>query len=75
MLLRTPIKGPSIEAEWDGPYSVAKKVDKTTYELYMPEHPRRRVKRHINFLKEYHSPAMGFLSVTEELLDGLSSWK
>ena len=27
VLLRTPTKGPSIEAEWDGPYSVAKKVD------------------------------------------------
>ena len=69
VLPRIPTKGPSIEAEWDGPYSVAKKVNKTTYELYMPEHPRRRVKHHI-LLKEYHSPAMGCLTVTEELSDG-----
>ena len=52
MLLRTPsFTRPKLLAEWDGQYAVIDRVDETTYEPSMPDHPRRRVKRHINLLK------------------------
>ena len=67
VLLRTPPKGQSLHAEWDGPYSVMRRCDATTYELHMPDHPRRKVKRHINLLRPFNSPALGCLNATEIL--------
>ena len=67
VLLRTPPKGQSLHAELDGPYSVMRRCDETTYELHMPDHPRRKVKRHINLLRPFNSPALGCLNATEIL--------
>ena len=44
-----------MENEWQGPYSVLEKCNVTTYKLNMPDHPRRRVKIHINLLREFVS--------------------
>ena len=54
VLLRTPLKQHGLNAEWAGPY--AKKHSDLVYELYMPEHPRRRGKYHVNWLEPYNSP-------------------
>ena len=37
----------------------------------MPDHPRRRAKRHINLLKEFQLPVLGCLAVDEILGDDL----
>ena len=59
-----------MENEWKGPYSVIEKCDETTYKLNMPDHPRRRVKRHVNLLREFVSPTAGCMFVyTESELD------
>ena len=70
MLVRTPSLTPKMENEWKGPYSVIEKCDETTYKLNMPDHPRRRVKRHVNLLREFVSPTAGCMFVyTESELD------
>ena len=48
VFLRTTSLGPKLLAEWDGLYAVIDRVDETTYELSMPDLPRRRVKHHTN---------------------------
>ena len=64
--------GPKLLAEWDGPYSVITKIDELTYELSMPDHPRRRIKRHINLLKEFNSPTAACLAISELTGDDLT---
>ena len=70
VLVRTPSLISKMENEWEGPYSVIEKCDETTYELNMPDHPRHRVKRHMNLLREFVSPTAGCMLVhTESELD------
>ncbi len=66
VLVRTPRLGPKLESEWDGPYLV--ELDETTYQLALPEQPRKKLKRHVNLLKEFISPTAGY-----SLIDGEGS--
>ena len=66
VLVRTPLLSLKMENEWQGAYSVIEKCDETTYKLNMPDHPRRRVKRHINLLREFISPTAGCMMVSTE---------
>ena len=72
VLLRTPVLGPKLLEQWDGPYSVITKIDELMYELSMPDHPRRRIKRHINLLKEFNSPTAACLALSELTGDDLT---
>ena len=38
----------------------------------MPDHPRRRIKRHINLLKEFNSPTAACLAISELTGDDLT---
>ena len=66
VLVRTPLLSSKVENKWQGPYSVLEKCDETAYKLNMPDHPRRRVKRHINLLREFVSPTAGCMMVSTE---------
>ena len=68
VLLRTPPKQHGLNAVWEGPYAVVKKHSDLVYELYMPEHPRRRGKYHVNLLEPYNSPTAECL-----LVDGVDT--
>ena len=51
-------------------HSRSEKCDETTYMLNMLDHPRRRVKRHVNLLREFVSPTTECMLVhTESELD------
>ena len=65
-MLRTPGLGPKMDPKWEGPYTVENRLNKTTYELLMPDHPRRRMKRHVNLIKEYISPTVNCLLMETE---------
>ena len=70
VLMRTPSLTSKMENEWKGPSSVIEKCDETTYKLNMPDHPRRRVKRHVNLLRKFVSTTAGCMFVyTESELD------
>ena len=64
VMLRTPVLGPKMVTEWEGPYMIEEKIDDTTYQLNMPDHPRRKVRRHVNLLKEFVSPVAGCVLVS-----------
>ena len=72
MLVRTPQLGPKLESEWDGPYLVENSLDETTYQLALPVQPRKRLKWHVNLLKEFISATAGCLLIDGEE-DGLES--
>ena len=48
------------------PYLVEKRLDETTYQLALPEQPRKRLKRHVNLLREFISPTAGCLLIDGE---------
>ena len=56
LVLRMPPIGPKLWNEWEGPYYITKVINDTTYDLAMPDHPRKKVRQHINLLKEFNSP-------------------
>ncbi len=72
MLLRLPVLGPKLLEQWDGPYSIITKIDELMYELSMPDHPWRRIKRHINLLKEFNSSTAACLVISELTGDDLT---
>ena len=48
------------------PYLVEKRLDETTYQLALPEQPRKRLKRHVYLLREFISPTAGCLLIAGE---------
>ena len=69
MLLGTPPIGCKLWNELEGPCYITEVISDTTYELAMPDHPRRKVRRHINLLKEFNSPVAACLTSTELMYD------
>ena len=64
-----PPIGPKLWNEWEGPYHITKVISNTTYELAMPDYPRRKVRQHINLLKEFNSPVAACLTSAELMYD------
>ena len=56
VLVLLPTSTKKLLAEWQGPFSITRKVGKVTYEIRMPN--RRKPLRifHINMLRKWHSP-------------------
>ncbi|KAM4578765.1 uncharacterized protein V3H82_008122 [Fundulus diaphanus] len=61
VLLLLPTSDNKLLAKWHGPYEVAKRVGKVTYELYMPERVKKHQVFHVNLLKEFHEPQQQLL--------------
>ena len=56
VLVLLPTTGKKLLAQWQGPYTVVRKVGKVNYELYMPDKRKKKAIFHINMLKKWHRP-------------------
>ena len=81
VLLLLPASARKMEAVWQGPYPVRRKVDKVNYEIDMGPHRTKRYQVfHINLLRRFRRPQLAAFTVpmaeddpdTELLLDDCS---
>lgn len=56
VLVLLPTSTNKLLAEWQGPFSITKRLGKVDYEVHMPN--RRKLKQvfHVNMLHKWHSP-------------------
>ncbi|XP_065198307.1 uncharacterized protein LOC135829851 [Sycon ciliatum] len=81
VLLLLPASARKMEAVWQGPYPIRRKVDKVNYEIDMGPHRTKRYRVfHINLLRRFRRPQLAAFTVpmaeddpdTELLLDDCS---
>lgn len=63
VLVLLPVGSDKLSAQWQGPYTVLKKVSPVSYCIDMHDKKKRRRQFHVNMLKEWHTPAAAVLQV------------
>ena len=67
-----PISSSKLTAQWQGPYSVVKRIGKANYLLKMYNRRKKTAVFHVNMLQQWHTPtSTGFLTmeVSDEEVD------
>ncbi|XP_078666715.1 uncharacterized protein LOC144908750 [Branchiostoma floridae x Branchiostoma belcheri] len=62
VLVLLPSSKVKLEAEWQGPYTVARRVGPVDYELETPEKRKKLMILHVNLLKKWYQPAPACLA-------------
>ena len=56
VLILLPTTSNKLLVEWQGPYTITRKLGKVNYEVRMPEKRKRLKIFHANMLRQWHSP-------------------
>ncbi|XP_075697048.1 uncharacterized protein LOC142662718 [Rhinoderma darwinii] len=63
VLMINAVPANKLQATWDGPYRVIRKLNDTNYVIAMDPSGRRQKTVHINMLKEYHDRSLPVLAI------------
>ena len=66
VLVLLPTSSHKLSAQWQGPYTVEKRVGKVNYVIDMHDRRKRKKVFHINMLREFHSSPSSTACWTEE---------
>ena len=56
VLVLLPTSTNKLLAEWEGPYTITRRIGKVNYEVLMPNRRKRHKIFHVNMLREWNSP-------------------
>ncbi len=56
VLVLLPTSKQKLSAQWQGPYSIIKKINSVSYEVGMHDKAMSKRRFHVNMLQPYHSP-------------------
>jgi len=73
VLVLMPAAHSKLEAQWQGPYTVAEKVTDVTYKIHTPEKKKSRI-LHINLLSPWITPTAVCLQVEETTEDQIPTF-
>ncbi|XP_078581557.1 uncharacterized protein LOC144864980 [Branchiostoma floridae x Branchiostoma japonicum] len=74
VLVLLPSSNVKMEAEWQGPYTVTRKVGSVDYEIATPGKKKKSQILHVNLLKRWYSPNQPCLAVFENETDA-TEWE
>ncbi|CAH1242223.1 GIN1 [Branchiostoma lanceolatum] len=66
VLVLLPSSKVKLEAEWQGPYTVVRRVGSVDYELETPEKRKKHVILHVNLLKKWYQPSRPCLATFKD---------
>ena len=75
VLLLLPTSTSKLMAQWQGPFSVVKKVGQVNYLIEMPNRRKSRRIYHTNLLKKWETPSVGCYSAEEVEEEDFPDWK
>ena len=74
VLVLMPAAHSKLEAQWQGPYTIAEKVTDVTYKIHTPEKRKKSRILHVNLLSPWNTPTAVCLQVEETTEDQIPTF-